>query len=1257
MAAITFRAETKAMFLAPVEGRDPTSTTTLQEGLRITRPDDTTSSPVTGTGNRVATIKSLKIAPTSTINDVYGLYVEAPINKGASGNTVGASYSAYIGALTTTPTADHNYVFGLYVQNPTQGANQQTSILSEGDIQIGMTRNTQTGTLSIGNGPAKLLSGYRTFTIDWASDYGTANNIPTPTLVLNLGSVNPATAGSSKTINLGTGSLSGTTTVNIGSTTGGTVNVFGSLTLNSSRGPGMLSPTYGGTGVNNASRTITLAANGTIAGTSGLAATLVAGSNVVTLSTGSTSTLFVGQSIGSATGTGGFGSLAKITAISAVDTFYTDVVHASSGLVTFSVSPYTAASNTLVLEASSTGSTMRLPNGSINDIVLTDLSSATIKNKTIKIGNGGDNTFQISYDGTATNLTTVTGVTDGGGILATKNYVDAVKTGLDVKNSVRAATLTSAGALSSIATYSSASNTITSNSMAAISSAAAYFDGISLLANDRVLVKDYAASGAANNANGIYTVSQVGSGSSAWVLTRANDFCSATFTIPNLAAGSYTFTVSVTTGTIVPGQIITTQTTNYFPVGTIVTNVAGSSVTVSAASTNGSTLNNVVAYSTNVTAGAYTFCEEGNNGFGKNADTGFVLTTNQNTTQGQLNTGLIYVNNVDAIAFTTFSAAAAYSANNGIQLSAGNVFSIVANSKTVGFLDTPTASNLFQSFNTSASGGTQAGTAQYTNYLTGVGTPSGTFPDSTISAKLVYNNSPVINSGIDSGSSTFDAFSNTAVTQLNIGTGSGIATGTLNLGTGASSTGNKAINIGTGGTSVHTTAITIGTSDATAVANGTIALNAATISNAAATVGLFNSTVTSFSALGAAGLTTFNLASGATGTLNVNIASGATSASNTKTINIGTGGAASSTTNVNIGSTNGGTIKLDGGTVATNNSSLTFMSGLQTFTGLGGTALTTVDIGVGAPTATQTITLFAASTGVTQNIYLGSSPTLSGNTKTINIGTNSATSSTTNVNIGSTAGGTIKLDGGTVSTGNTSLALFNTNTTSIDFAGAATTLSMGAGSGSTINLNAATISSNQTSVSLLTTSSGTVSIGSTSGVTKVQGTQRNASPILLGTQSHSITNNPTITQGAYRRAAQYLLYGTLTTPATTATAVRLTADGSAASSANVPVIPTGSTWHVKAFIAVYAKNASQQGGASWEISATFRNNAGGTLAMVGDPVVSAAADTSATGMDLTNLILTIQEDTTNNSPQISISGGLAAGTYYCSALMQTLEVG
>jgi hypothetical protein len=98
---------------------------------------------------------------------------------------------------------------------------------------------------------------------------------------------------------------------------------------------------------------------------------------------------------------------------------------------------------------------------------------------------------------------------------ATKNYVDSAIQGLDPKASVRVATTADLGTVAYNNGTAGVGATITNTgTLAALS-----IDGVALSVNDRVLVKDQTA----GLQNGIYTVTTVGSGAVAWVLTRATD--------------------------------------------------------------------------------------------------------------------------------------------------------------------------------------------------------------------------------------------------------------------------------------------------------------------------------------------------------------------------------------------------------------------------------------------------------------------------------------------------------------------------------------------------------------------------------------------------------------------------------------------------------------------------------------------------------------------------------------------------------------
>lgn len=107
--------------------------------------------------------------------------------------------------------------------------------------------------------------------------------------------------------------------------------------------------------------------------------------------------------------------------------------------------------------------------------------------------------------------------------LATKAYVDAQTTGLEIKASARAATTVNLAA-----TYSSVSQTLTANSNGAIS-----LDGETPSLNDRLLIKDQTN----QTENGIYKVTTVGDASNPYVLTRTEDFNNSS----EAGAGAFTY--------------------------------------------------------------------------------------------------------------------------------------------------------------------------------------------------------------------------------------------------------------------------------------------------------------------------------------------------------------------------------------------------------------------------------------------------------------------------------------------------------------------------------------------------------------------------------------------------------------------------------------------------------------------------------------------------------------------------------------------
>jgi len=171
-------------------------------------------------------------------------------------------------------------------------------------------------------------------------------------------------------------------------------------------------------------------------------------------------------------------------------------------------------------------------------------------------------TFTAGGSNTNVNLVPIgTGIVDVGGKrvgnaadptqstdLATKAYVDGLANGLDVKQSVKAASTTAL-----TVTYSNGSSGVGATLTNAGTQAALTLDSIALSVGDRVLIKNQAS----GLQNGVYTVTTVGTISTNWVLTRATDFDNSPGT--EVGPGIFFFVEQGTTQAD-NGYVITTDT-------------------------------------------------------------------------------------------------------------------------------------------------------------------------------------------------------------------------------------------------------------------------------------------------------------------------------------------------------------------------------------------------------------------------------------------------------------------------------------------------------------------------------------------------------------------------------------------------------------------------------------------------------------------------------------------------------------------------
>jgi hypothetical protein len=124
--------------------------------------------------------------------------------------------------------------------------------------------------------------------------------------------------------------------------------------------------------------------------------------------------------------------------------------------------------------------------------------------------------------------------------LATKQYVDNISSGINAHDAVVAATVGNLSAVYAAGTTGADGGTGVGSTLTASANAALIIDNVTLVSGDRVLVKNQTTA----TQNGIYVVTNTGSGSTKWVLTRAID--SDNHVAAQVNAGDLTFVVAPT---------------------------------------------------------------------------------------------------------------------------------------------------------------------------------------------------------------------------------------------------------------------------------------------------------------------------------------------------------------------------------------------------------------------------------------------------------------------------------------------------------------------------------------------------------------------------------------------------------------------------------------------------------------------------------------------------------------------------------------
>lgn len=188
--------------------------------------------------------------------------------------------------------------------------------------------------------------------------------------------------------------------------------------------------------------------------------------------------------------------------------------------------------------------TQTLTNKSISGSTntLSNIGNASLTNSSLTVGS-----TSISLGGTSTTLAGLTSITltqDPTADLqvATKQYVDAIASGLNYHQPVNYATTAVLGTY----TYNNGSSGVGATITKSVPYATLSLGGGSPSVGQRVLVKDEPSAGGLDAYNGVYTVTSVGSSLLPWVLTRATDYDTSGTGTNEIDAGDYVLVLSGT---------------------------------------------------------------------------------------------------------------------------------------------------------------------------------------------------------------------------------------------------------------------------------------------------------------------------------------------------------------------------------------------------------------------------------------------------------------------------------------------------------------------------------------------------------------------------------------------------------------------------------------------------------------------------------------------------------------------------------------
>ena len=683
-------------------------------------------------------------------------------------------------------------------------------------------------------------------------------------------------------------------------------------------------------------------------------------------------------------------------------TYYV-ITDVTSGAWEVGIGTYTASGTTLsrdtVLSSSNSGSLVSFGAG------VKDVFVAYPSERAVYLDSAGSYPVQSTFNtltATTANLTngTVASAPSSGTDITNKTYVDTVATtAIDFHEPVRGEVPNTTGNLT--ATYNNGTAGVGATLTNAGTQATFAYGGVSWNTSDRVLIYNQTDA----TQNGVYTITDLGSGSTNWVLTRATDADSYGVNDPNALDQGSSFFIQEGDGA---GETYACNTSGVITFGTTAITFAQISSSQIYSAGTGLTLTGTQFSITNTgTAGTY-----------GSASAVPVLTTNA---QGQVtsvtNTTIAIAGSQVSGAISGQAGSVANSLTLGTYLTGG---SFNGSSPVTATVDATSANTASKVVARDASGNFSAGTI--------TASLSGNATTATTSTNLAGGAANQIPYQTASGTTSFiTAASGTDyVLNFNGSTFTWVA-GTISgvpLGSNLSSLSNGAYLTWSSGTNFNGSAASTLAVDATSAntASKVVARDASgNFSAGTITAALSGNATTATTATTANALNTANSYTVAGLTLNNGLADGAGVVFNSQGF-----------TSWEIDNTNGALRFFQPGTTygswttsgltVTGSVTATALAVSSTLTASGSATFstTTGNLSLGTSQTTGTTTIGGtAQTGAisvgrstaTNTINIGTGVTASGSTQTINFGTGGASGSTTNINVGSANGSTMAISG------------------------------------------------------------------------------------------------------------------------------------------------------------------------------------------------------------------------------------------------------